>query len=327
MTPARFDFTRGCFLHMRIRKAISVLAFLASLSLVPANAQKAPLVVGDDRGWTSYSSFTETHDSSLGWTTILNSNIGYDFSKYFSADIGVPVYLVQPNTVTTTVNGTTATSSSYNSLGDLYVGMNYSVGGALGYSGTVLGSAPTGSTARGISTGRATVDWNNHFEHEVWLLTPFIEAGFGNSNTALNLSHGNGNSHAIGVLSYASLGPMAHFQGGTDIDLGKGFSVNISGYDMSPFGDQKVYSRLFKKGQVLAAGKGNGKGVYAQNAVTSGTSSIAIDRGFTSGLDFSPNKRMDIGLEVTRSMTNAVNTIAFSVGYRFGHVVTRAPAK
>ena len=150
---------------MRIRKAIYVFAGLAFLSLVPANAQQAPVVPGDDKGWTSYSSFTETHDASLGWATILNSNIGYDFSKYFSADIGVPIYLVQPNTAASTTNGITPTSTSYNSLGDVYVGMNYRVGGPLGYSGTILGTAPTGSTAHGISTGRAIVDWNNHFEH------------------------------------------------------------------------------------------------------------------------------------------------------------------
>lgn len=316
-------------MHMRIRKTISVFAAFASLSLVPVNAQKTPVVPSDDKGWTSYSSFTETHDSSLGWATILNSNIGYDFSKYFSADIGVPIYLVQPNTAASTTNGITPTSTSYNSLGDVYVGMNYRVGGPVGYSGTILGTAPTGSTTHGISTGRATVDWNNHFEHEVWQLTPFIEAGLGNSNTALNLSHGNGNSHAIGLLSYASLGAMSHFQFGTDIDLRKGFSVNVSGYDMSPLGNQKVYSRLFKKGQgsAVAVGKGNGKGVFTQNAVTSGMSGIAIDRGFTSGLDFAPNKRIEVGLEFTRSMTNTVSTIAFSIGYRVGHVVAKAPTK
>jgi hypothetical protein len=311
------------------RRAIVVFAAFASLLPVSANAQKATVAISDDKGWTSYASLVETRDSSIGWATILNSNIGYDFNKHFSADVGVPVYLVQPNTSVSATNVTTGTSTSYNSLGDVYAGMNYRAGGALGYSGTIFGAAPTGSTAHGISTGRATVDWNNHFEHEVGHLTPFLEAGLGNSNTALNLSHGNGNPHAIGLLSYATLGVMSHFQGGTDIDLGKGFSVSVSGYDMSPLGNQKVYSRLFKKGQgsAVAVGKGNGKGVFTQNAVTSGTSGIAIDRGFTSGLDFAPSKRIEVGLEFTRSMTNAVNTVAFSIGYRVGHVVAKAPTK
>lgn len=309
---------------MQIRKIVVCFsAALAAVSFV-ANAQQAS-TSSADKGWTSYSSFTETHDSSLGWASILNSNIGYDFNKTFSAEIGLPVYLVQPSSSVT--SGASTASSSYSALGDVYARMNYRIGGPLGYCGSILGSAPTGSTTHGISTGRVGADWNNHIEHDVWHLTPFLEAGLGNSNTLLHLNHGNGNPHTIGILSYATLGALLHFQGGSDIDLGKGLSVNFSGYDMAPLGNQKIYSRLFKKGQGSAVAtppnRGDGKGVYAHNAVTSGTSSIAVDRGFTSGIDFSAHNRMDIAFEFTRSMTNEANTVAFSIGYRFGHVARK----
>lgn len=306
---------------MRIRRAIAVL-IVATVSVIFASAQQTS-AASADKGWNSCSSFTEAHDSSLGWSTILNSSVGYDFNRHVSALVGIPFYFVQPSS-SVTGGAATTTSASYSALGDVYAGFNYRIGGPLGYSGSILGSAPTGSTTYGISTGRAGADWNNRIEHDVWLLTPFLEAGFGNSNTAINLAHGAGKPHTIGLLSYATLGAMAHFQGGTELSLNKNVSLYVSGYDMSPIGNQKVYSRLLKKNQAtgVATGKGNAKGALTQNAVTSGTSAIAIDRGFTSGLDFSPSKRIDIGFEYTRSVTNAVNTLAFSLGYRLGHIPT-----
>lgn len=314
---------------MRIQQVIPVL-IAATLFCLPARAQQTSAEAAD-KGWSSYSSFTETQDSSLGWSTILNSNLSYDFSRHFNSFVGVPIYFVQPYTSTSTSGGatTTQTSSAYNSVGDVYLGMTYKPGGPLGYSGTILGTAPTGSTTHGISTGRATVDWNNHFEHDIWQLTPFVEAGFGNSNTAMNLGRGNGNPHTIGLLSYATLGPMLHFQGGTELSLSKNISVYVSGYDMAPLGNQKVYSRLLKRNQGagVAAGKGNAKGALTQNAVTSGTSALAVDRGFTTGLDFTPSKRVDVGFEFTRSATNAVNTVAFNVGFRFGHLAPSGTSK
>jgi hypothetical protein len=315
---------------MRMRQAILVMIAATLSWTVPTCAQQIP-AGATDKGWSSYSSFTETHDSSLGWSTILNSSVSYDFSRHFNSFFGVPIYFIQPYTSTSASGGTTTTqtSSAYNSLGDVYLGMTYKAGGPLGYSGTILGTAPTGSTTRGISTGRATVDWNNHFEHDIWQLTPFVEAGLGNSNTAMNLGRRNGNPHTIGLLSYATLGPMLHFQGGTELSLVKSISVYVSGYDMSPLGDQKVYSRLVKRnqGSGVAAGKGNAKAALTQNAVTSGTSALAVDRGFTAGVDFTPHKRVDIGCEFTRSATNAVNTVAFSIGYRFGHLASSGISK
>jgi hypothetical protein len=315
---------------MRMQQVIPVLITATLLWTVPARAQQIP-AVATDKGWSSYFSFSETHDSSLGWSTILNSNISYDFSRHFNSFFGVPIYFVQPYTPTSVSSSTTTTqtSSTYNSVGDVYLGMTYKAGGQLGYSGTILGTAPTGSTVHGISSGRATIDWNNHFEHDIWQLTPFIEAGFGNSNTATNLGHRNGNPHTIGLLSYATLGPMLHFQGGTELSLGKSVSVYVSGYDMSPIGNQKVYSRLLKKNPStgVAAGKSNAKGALTQNAVTSGTSALAEDRGFTAGADFTPRKRVDVTFEFTRSATNAVNTVAFGVGYRFGHLAPSGTSK
>jgi hypothetical protein len=315
---------------MRIQQVIPVLIVATLFCINPASAQQTSAGAAD-KGWSSYSSFTETHDSSLGWSTILNSNVNYDFSRHFNSFIGVPIYFVQPSSSTSSSIGTTTnqTSGDYNAVGDVYLGMTYKAGGPLGYSGTILGTAPTGSTTHGISTGRATVDWNNHFEHDIWQLTPFIEAGFGNSNTAMNLGRRNGNPHTIGLLSYATLGPMLHFQGGTELSVSKSISVYVSGYDLAPLGNQKIYSRLLKRNQgaVVAAGKGNAKGALTQSAVTSGTSAIAVDRGFTTGLDFTPSKRVDLGFEFTRSATNAVNTVAFSIGYRLGHLAPSGTSK
>jgi len=54
-------------------------------------------------------------------------------------------------------------------------------GSVANYTSSIIASLPTGNKANGISTGRVTGGWNNHLEHDFGLLTPFIEAGVGNS--------------------------------------------------------------------------------------------------------------------------------------------------
>src|SRR6266545_3415476 len=43
------------------------------------------------------------------------------------------------------------------------------------YATAVTAYAPTGSVAKGFSTGRVGVDWTNRFEHTFHRLTPFFE--------------------------------------------------------------------------------------------------------------------------------------------------------
>ncbi len=292
---------------------------IVAVSAVGSLAQSAPVEI--DRGFMSTASFTETHDSSLGWTTEFDSTAGYDFNKHLNLSAGVPIYLVQPTQQTS--GTTTTTNSSYGALGDAFVNLNYNVSGALDYAGTVTGTAPTGDTTHGISSGRATFGWNNHVEHEISRFTPFAEAGIANSNTTLERIHGLGTGFGKhGLLSnYTSQGGITRLSGGSSIDLFHSLTFAASAYDELPFGNQTVYSRSIAHGATagMVNTKTNGK-PFQLAAVTSGTSSIAQDDGFETVLSANPTSRVEIAVSYQRSVHNALNTVAFTTSYRFGHV-------
>ena len=307
-------------------KLVKVGSLLFGLMLsIAVTAQTA--IAGTDKGFMSTASFTESHDSSLGWATELDSTAGYDFSRHVNVSAGLPIYLVQPIAQTT---GTQQVNNSYNSLGDAFVNLNYKVDGPLGYAGTVTGTAPTGDTKTGISTGRATFGWNNHFEHEISRFTPFVELGIANSNTTLERLHGLGSGvgkHGL-LNDYASLGAISRFSGGASIDLFRSLTFAASAYDELPFGNQKVYSRLLPKGVaggVLNTRKNPTK--FELAALTTGSASIADDNGFETVLSANPTPRIEVAVAYQRSIHNALNTVAFSTSYRFGHVAPKGPAK
>jgi len=269
-----------------------------------------------DKGLFSDVSFTETHDSSLAWSSELISDVGYDFSPKVSVGLGVPIYLVQPYSRYKT---TSTSGVSYNSIGDLFTTLNYNAGNkGWPYSGTITGTVPTGDTQHGVSTGRATIDWNNHLEHDIWRLTPYVEAGIGNSNTSENLRHGG----LHGYRNYTTLGGLTHYRGGSSVDLFKNLSFDACVYDDLPFGDQKVYSRILpRKGTVATAASASRH--FEMSAVTTGGASIAADYGIDTALNLNPNRRINLGLEYTRSVHYQLNTVALMVGYRFGHMASK----
>lgn len=283
-----------------------------------ASAQSAPVV--DDKGLVSTVSFTEAHDSSLGWAAEIDSTTGYDFNRNWNLSAGVPIYLVQPAQQT---SGTTAANNSYGALGDAFVNLNYKVQGSLGYAATVTGTVPTGDTAHGISSGRFTFGWNNHLEHEISRFTPFAEAGVANSNTTLERIHGSGagiGKHSF-LSDYTSLGGIARLSGGSSIDLLHSLTFTASAYDELPFGNQKIYSRSIPHGAAagLVNPKGNGK-PFQLAAVTQGTSSIAGDNGFEAVLSACPTARVEFAVSYQRSVHDALNTMAITASYRFGHL-------
>ncbi len=303
----------------------------------PDGLASAPL---SDGGFSYYTAFTENHDASAGWTTELNSSLRYDFSRQFAMEAGIPFYFGQPPAATTTATTTTTPgrgpgqtttqtttqgqSLSYSALGDFFVdGQMTKKSETVNYQGQLTLTAPTGSTQHGISTGRPTFDWNNHLDHDVWRLTPFLEAGVGNSvgNLSLGPSHGRG-AAASSLLPYTTLGMESHFQLGSSIDLGNNLSFGLSAYDISPIGNQKVYSRIVSRqaGQIVGAGRGNHGRTFEVATLVSGPASIAADHGFGGSLSFNPTPRMDVEVGYQRSINYALNTVTMTVGYRLGHL-------
>src|SRR5215471_12304028 len=124
----------------------------------------------------------------------LDTTVGYSFNKYFSVDGGLPVFFVRPS------QSLTGTSSS-NGIGNVYAEFRFALPNpVLNYSSVVTGTAPTGDKNRGLSTGRPTIDWTNHFDRSVGRLTPFGNIGLANTVSDTPLF----------VRPYATLGFVAH---------------------------------------------------------------------------------------------------------------------
>ena len=298
-----------------MRKIFSFLLFL-SLALA-ASAQQPANGTGksatEDLGWTSSMSFEGNADSGervLDW----NSSVGYNFTKHFGADIGVPFEFVSSSTTTTNTTGkSSSTTSSLNSVGNVFADLRFNAkSDVLNYTSSVTAGAPTGSKKHGVSTGRANVGWNNHVEHDFGFLTSFIEAGFANGVMDSRLYH----------RPFATLGFVSQFTGGTTIDLGHNFSIGASLYDVLPSGQQKLYSKLVASGG-QAVGKGSHGRAYELTAETIGTSALTRDNGDSAWVDYSPGV-LDFQVGYTHSVHYADNTFAFSLGVNLGKLMKKA---
>ena len=244
--------------EMRFPRAVVwlFLAFAWKLAIAASAAAQATPVISpvEPKGLT----WTETFEGSGnndGFITDVNSTFGYIFSAHFSTNFGLPYIFVEPSTSKT---GTT----SVNGLGNPYLGLTYSQkGGVLTYSSSVSGAFPLSTTEKGLSTGRVTYDWSNHFDHGFDFLTPFLNLGVANSVPDTRYFH----------HPYISLGNLAHFEAGPEFDIGDKWSISTSSYYILPWGPQKIYER----------GKKNLSG-----AITGGPS-LTWDTGANVGLDYS----------------------------------------
>src|SRR2546430_17371177 len=94
-----------------------VVAFLSLLiTVVPVAAQSNSASrpnPQDDKGFTSYAEFGGSSDSD-GRVFELDSSIGYNFTKHFGMDMGMPIYFVQAS------SSTTGGGTSNNGLGDTH---------------------------------------------------------------------------------------------------------------------------------------------------------------------------------------------------------------
>src|SRR5437870_6689874 len=156
------------------RLFFATLALIATLCGMTA-AQAAPAQsVNDDKGFTSYVQFAGTSNSD-GQVYKLDPSVGYNFSGHFGMDVGIPVYFVRASS---TAAGTTST----NGIGNPYVDVRVKYLNPLFNFGSVLtGYAPAGDSKKGLSTGRGTFDWTNHFDRSFYSFTPVAEMLIGNA--------------------------------------------------------------------------------------------------------------------------------------------------
>jgi len=243
---------------------------------VPAAAKKTAV----EKGFT----LTETYEGSAdtdGFISDINSSAGYVFNPHFSINMGVSYLFVNPSTSKT---GTTSASG----MGNPSLGFRYSrKGPVLDFSTGVNGAFPVASSAKGLSTGRVTFDWNNHFAHGFDLFTPFFDVGVANSVPDTRFLK----------RPYTSLGTLAHFEGGSEMDLGDKFSVSASGYYILPWGTQEIFVR----------------GKKSSSGSTKGGVSLTRDDGINLGLDYNLTRFVDLSAGYSYSAYNVVNTVSFGV--------------
>jgi hypothetical protein len=260
--------------------------------------------------------WTEEFDGSTnteGDFMTLDSTVGRVFSPHFGIDAGIPIDFAR-NTVTNSTGATSTQSTS--GLGDAYLQLRFAFAShVVGYNSVVTGAAPTGSKSDGFSTGHATYDWTNHFDHQIGRWDPFAEAGVGNSIP----------ERFIFQRPFTSFGHVAHFQAGTGFQISDWLGVSASAYDVAPWGNQTIFSRVVGAGGPPAGKGGHGR-VFDLANQTTGGASLAADNGFNSEADLSIGSVMDFSAGYSRSVHFDLNTLSFGVGFNISEILHRSRA-
>ena len=287
---------------------VALIAFLAVEFSIPALSQNAAPASPTTRGgFYASSSVGAGYNTSSGWSSDLNSAVGYDVSEHFGVEAGMPFYALTSTTRIDKV-GQQIQRSHYNSLGDAYLTLSAGKDfDAVNYSATLTGTAPTGDRNAGISTGRATFNLNNRIERDFNSWTPFVEGSVGNSLNRTRRYH----------RAFTTLGLVSELQGGATVKLSKRFSLEGSAYDDVGFGNQKIYSHRVGKG---SAGTNTGKNRPFDLAyLTQGSASLAADHGLAAVFSARASSRVDVELAYNRSLHYSTDTVSFTAVYRWGH--------
>jgi len=287
------------------RLFFATLALIATLCGMTA-AQAAPAQsVNDDKGFTSYVQFAGTSNSD-GQVYKLDPSVGYNFSGHFGMDVGIPVYFVRASS---TAAGTTST----NGIGNPYVDVRVKYLNPLFNFGSVLtGYAPAGDSKKGLSTGRGTFDWTNHFDRSFFSLTPFAEVGIANTIT----------DSLLFERPFTTFGFNTHLQGGVKYAVWKILNVGASGYDILPTGQQTVFSKV--QGGSSNPASPSHKPVFLNNQQTTGTADIAHDDGFSTWIEAKPGSVLDMELGFTRSIHYDLNSVSFNIGLNLGRLYRKS---
>jgi len=286
-------------------RLISAFTLLIVAIFLAASALAQAKPAAQDTGFTSNVEFGGTTNSA-GQVYEFDSSVGYTFTQHFGMDLGVPFYFANASSSS---SGSTSDSGVGNPSVDLRWKYLHS---GINVASVVTGSAPLGDSKLGLSTGRATFDWTNRFDRSFSQVTPFLEAGFSNTTSDSRLF----------MRPYTTLGLNTHFRGGAEVDVWKSLSIGGAGYDILPFGNQTVFSRVSKVKTGNGAGASHGRN-FEVSQQTTGPADIARDNGFSTWLDASLTQYLDAELGYTRSVHYDLNSVSFSLGLNVGRLVHR----
>ena len=229
---------------------------------------------------------------------------GYNFSRHFGVDAGVPLYFV--NTPTVVKNNNPGAVSGIG-IGAFFTDLRWTYPNkSLNYGSAIHLTAPTGDAKKGFSVGHATWNETNHFDHAFGDLSPFIDAGVGNTVLDTRFFH----------RPFATFGYNAQFNGGVEYDPGN-FSFSVAAYDVAPWGNQTVISRVFRCGASAKCSAGgptkNRKG-FTSSSVSTGAADLVRDNGYNAGIDYKPVGYLDFEFDYSRSVPLQLNSYSFGIG-------------
>src|SRR6266446_250373 len=277
--------------------------------LIVALSQTALLAEGggdDSRGFL-ISERIQGSGSPLGLVTKSDTAVGYRLNRYLTVEGGVPVYFLYPSTTMVQATGT----GSQSGIGNVYAGLRLSfTNPVVNYTSGITVSAPTGDKSTGFSTGHATYDWTNSFEHSFARVTPFVNVGIANTIT----------DTPYFVRPFTSFGFVSHLEGGANYKLSRATSLGASVYAIAPSGQQTVVSKLISgKSANPGTGTGHGRsghqGVFETAQETVGTADILRDHGLSTWFSFRPSRYTEFEIGYSRSVVYALDSVFFGVDF------------
>jgi hypothetical protein len=274
----------------------------AQTPIPAATGSSAQPQEGFASGWGFGVKF-EGSSSGDGTVTDLATGVGYNFSRHFGVDVGIPYYFVG---TPSSVKQKNPSAVSGHGLGNIGADLKWNFPGhTLNYASSIHFGAPTGDTKKGFSTGHATWNWSNHFEHGLGNFTPYLDAGVGNTVTDTRFFH----------RPFTTFGYDAQFEGGMEFDAGP-FSVTASAYDVAPWGSQTVISKVFRCSSGVkcsANGKSKNRRGYTLANVQAGSADLVRDNGFNFGAEVKPRPYLDLEIDYSRSVPLQLNSFSFGV--------------
>ncbi len=290
-----------------------LLSAVFTLALGPAAFGQSPIPAasgpakdnpgGFSPGWTLGAKFEGSY-SGDGGVYDVGSALGYNFSHHFGIDAGVPFYFVStPSSIKKNDPG----AVSGIGIGTFFTDLRWNYPNrTLNYSSDIHLTAPTADTKKGLSTGHATWNLANHFDHAFGDFSPFLDAGVGNSVMDTRFFR----------RPFITFGYNAQFNGGVEYDPGK-FSFSAAAYDVAPWGNQTVISRVFRCGSAAkcsSGGKTTNRKSFTTSSVSTGGADLVRDNGFNAGIDYKPVGYLDLEFDYSRSVPLQLNSYSFAIG-------------
>ena len=296
----------------------------------------------ETRGFVFYESFYGSTNA-IGMVNRLDTTVGYKLNRFVEVDAGLPVYFVRPSDSTSVRTG----SNFLNGLGNAYSSLRLTLASpALQFTSILTGTAPTGDEVKGLSTGRASVDWTNTVSHDFYWAMPYVSAGI--ANTVSDTS--------FFVRPFSSIGFVGHVEAGSTFRVNRSNSIGASGYKVLPSGEQTIISRVVSRETVVpvssttttpvtpAPGNGNGRGRAlgrnknaspssgATTVVTTfevvnetiGEADLAKDHGVSAWWNIHPSPSVSFYAGFSRSFPFDLNTFFFGTSVDLGSLIRRA---